>query len=78
MSVTVDVSKWITPAFSELLRRVALGEELIIAQGGEPIARLSPYRHEPRRPRVPGKAVGLEVSEAFFEPLPEDILRTFR
>ena len=78
MFVTIDVSKWTNPTFSDLLRRVALGEELIIAQGGELIARVSPYGRLTWRPRIPGKAVGLEVSETFFEPLPEDILRTFR
>lgn len=58
--------------FSKLLERVALGEEIIIARAGEPVAKLSPLA--PRRARTPGGAEGLRVSDSFFEPLPDDIL----
>lgn len=61
--------------FSELLERVALGEEVVITREGEPIARLS--RCERRGPRKPGGAEGLEVPEGFFDSLPEDLLRVF-
>lgn len=60
---------------SKLLERVALGEEIVIARAGEPIARLVPLA--PRRPRRPGGAEGLELTDAFFEPLPEELLRHF-
>ena len=61
--------------FSKLLERVALGEEIIIARAGEPIARLSPLTQ--KRARVPGGAEGLDVPESFFDPLPDDILKAF-
>lgn len=61
--------------FSKLLERVALGEEIIIARAGEPIAKLSPLT--PRKTRTPGGAEGLEVPESFFEPLPEELLTHF-
>ena len=50
------------------------GEEIIIARAGKPIARLLPI--EDRLPRVPGIAQG-KVTEAFFEPLPEDELKAW-
>ena len=52
---------------SKLLERVHAGEEVIIAKGGTPYARLMPL--EPPQPRVPGLLSG-EVEDAFFEPLP--------
>ena len=61
--------------FSKLLERVALGEEIIIARAGEPIAKLSPLISH--KNRVPGGADGLKVPEAFFEPLPEAFLKHF-
>jgi len=39
--------------FSHLLRRVRQGEQIVIAHGGHPIAKLVPYSgSEPRRPGV--------------------------
>ena len=55
---------------SRLLRRVALGEEIVISRGGEPIARLVPAT--PRRPRRLGLDEGrFEVPEDFDAELPE-------
>ena len=56
---------------SELLERAARGEEIVIAKRGKPFVRL--VRVEDRAPRVPGIAKG-RLTEAFFEPLPEDEL----
>ena len=61
---------------SRLLKRVAGGEEVVIAKAGKPIARLSPVA-------APGKRVlGLDkdqgfIADDFDAPLPEDILRDF-
>ncbi len=52
---------------SRLLERAHGGEEIIIAKGGKPYARLCPL--EPRAPRRPGLLSG-RVDAAFFEPLP--------
>jgi len=56
---------------SRLLERVQAGEEIVIAKGGEPCARLVPLdRRVPKRER--GTLKGLvKVGPAFFEPLPE-------
>ncbi|MFW5685410.1 MAG: type II toxin-antitoxin system Phd/YefM family antitoxin [Spirochaetota bacterium] len=62
---------------SRLLKRVALGEEVIIAKAGRPIARLTPYgEDEPER--VEGRDRGVfTVPDTFDEPLPEDVLEDF-
>ncbi|MDN5748099.1 MAG: type II toxin-antitoxin system Phd/YefM family antitoxin [Pseudonocardia sp.] len=61
---------------SELLRRVATGEEVTITRGGEPVAMIVPV---PRRgPRRFGADEGLfDVPEDFDEPLPVDLQRYF-
>lgn len=74
MSTTVNVHEAKTH-LSKLLERVALGEEVIIARAGKPVAKLSPLA--PRRTRTPGGAEGLRVPESFFDPLPQDILDAF-
>ncbi len=63
--------------FSKLLRRVARGEEIVIARSGQPIARLSPIQPA-LKPRVPGDAKGLfVVPDDFDDPLPPEIQRYF-
>ena len=62
---------------SEILDRVALGEEVVIAKAGKPAARLVPIRSEPRD-RVLGSGKGdFRVPEDFNDPLPEEVLREF-
>jgi prevent-host-death family protein len=58
--------------FSKLLLRVHAGEEIIIAKAGKPYAKLVPLKQVTKR--VPGIAKG-KVSDAFFEPLPEEELQ---
>jgi len=63
--------------FSKLLRRVARGEEVVIARAGHPVARLSPIK-PPLKERVPGDAKGLfVVPDNFDDPLPPEIQRYF-
>lgn len=65
--------------FAKLLERVAQGEEVVIAEGGTPIAKLVPIpvSMPSREPRMPGGAEGLVVSDSFFEPLPAELLTHF-
>ena len=58
---------------SRLIERVRAGEEIIIAKSGKPWVRLVPITEE-KQPRRPGIARGA-VTEAFFEPLPEEELQ---
>lgn len=56
---------------SKLLERVALGEEVIIAKAGAPVAKLIPFDTEPKT-RVFGSAKGeFTVPDDFNEPDPE-------
>lgn len=61
---------------SKLLRRVALGEEITIRNGGRPVARLVPPK--PTGQREFGRDRGLfEVPDDFDEPLPDEVLQAF-
>jgi prevent-host-death family protein len=55
---------------SRLLERAHAGEEIVIAKGGEPYARLVPLdARTPKRER--GTLKGhVDVGDRFFEPLP--------
>lgn len=55
---------------SRLLERVHAGEEIVIAKGGEPYAKLVPLsdRTAKREPGTLKNAV--EIGKAFFVPLP--------
>lgn len=59
---------------SRLLHRAANGEEIIIARGSKPVARLVPIG-EVKGKRTPGSLKGeLVVGPEFFDPLPDDEL----
>lgn len=61
---------------SELLRRVAAGEDIVITRGGEPIARLVPVQR--RKPRTLGRDRGLfQVPADFDAPLGDELLDAF-
>jgi prevent-host-death family protein len=61
---------------SALLARVEGGEEIIIARGGRPVARLVPLERVTRR--LFGLDAGLfEVPDDFDAPLPADIASAF-
>jgi prevent-host-death family protein len=61
---------------SQLLKRVAAGEEIVIARGGKPIARLVPVAGSRRRELGRDRGV-FEVPEDFDAPLPEEVLKDF-
>jgi prevent-host-death family protein len=61
---------------SRLLRRVACGEEIVIARGKEPVARLVPFKAPRRRTFGLDKGV-FTVPDDFDGPLPEDVLEDF-
>jgi len=62
---------------SRILSRVESGEEIIIAKAGTPVARIVPLKHKISK-RTPGTAKGrIALSEDFFKPLPEGILKEF-
>lgn len=64
---------------SRLLGRVEQGEEVIIARGRKPIARLVPVDRRERGGRRFGTLRGqVVVGKEFFEPLPEHELERWR
>ncbi len=58
--------------FSQLLARAHAGEEIILAKGGVPWARLVPL--EEATERRPGRYRSEDVPEGFFEDLPDEEL----
>jgi prevent-host-death family protein len=73
MAIKVNVHEAKT-TLSQLLERAHAGEEIIIAKGGTPYARLVPL--EAPRPRKAGLLKG-KLDDAFFEPLPDAELRAW-
>jgi prevent-host-death family protein len=58
--------------FSEILERVARGEEVVITDAGKPVAKLASI--EPDKPRWLGSAKGeFIVPDDFSDPLPNEI-----
>ena len=68
--ITVHAAK---TNLSQLLERAEAGEEIIIARGQTPVARLVPIAPKPKR--QPGLYPDTVVGPEFFEPLPEEELR---
>jgi prevent-host-death family protein len=62
----------------QVLERVAKGEEVLISDKGQPLARLTPLHSHSKRLRPGGMDRGrVEVSEDFDAPLSDDVLRDF-
>jgi prevent-host-death family protein len=60
---------------SHLLDATLAGEEMLIAKAGTPLVRLTPIA---AADRSPGAAAGkARMTDAFFEPLPSDVLAEF-
>jgi prevent-host-death family protein len=75
MAATVDIDDAKT-RLSELIERARSGEEMIIAEAGEAVARLVPEKT--RKLRQPGSAKGTFVNhDSFDDPLPDDLLDLF-
>lgn len=74
---TVNINQ-ATTELSHLLSRVALGEEIIIANQGIPIAKLVPFRTSSNRRASLGQDRGkFIVPDDFNNPLPKEILAAF-
>jgi len=71
MTILVNVHEAKTH-FSRLLEQAHSGQEILLAKAGKPYARLMPLERDTAK-RQPGRLRG-RVTEAFFEPLPEDDL----
>ena len=61
--------------FSELLRRVERGEEIVIARAGKPVAKLVPYTAP--APRELGRWAGQVVIAEDFDETSDDLVALF-
>jgi len=62
---------------SRLLKKVLMGEEVVISKSGRPIAKLVPYEEKPAD-RQPGRDRGIiDIPEDFDAELPGDIQGEF-
>jgi prevent-host-death family protein len=71
---TVTIHKAKTQ-LSKLLERVERGEEVIIARGKMPVARLVPYLSEQPKRGFGSMKGKVWLDESFWEPLPEEELK---
>ena len=63
---------------SRYLKYIEAGETILLCKHNVPIAEIRPLSQQRTTPRPLGTAKGqVKVPPAFFEPLPEDILRAF-
>ena len=70
--ITIHAAK---TRFSELIRRAEAGEEIIIARGDKPVAKLVPIPPAVAPKRQFGSLKGLvELDEAFWDPLTDEEL----
>ena len=62
---------------SRLIERVRAGEEIVIAKGGKPVARLAPLEQR-AKPRELGSMKGrIWIAKDFDAPLPDELLDLF-
>lgn len=62
---------------SRLIEAVEVGEEIIIARAGKPVARLVPVEQTVKPKRQLGLLNGVYNLDGFDDPLPDDILDAF-
>ena len=70
--VTVNVHEAKTN-LSRLLAQVEMGDEVVIARNGKPVARLVCYQQR-GRPQFGSWKGRIVVDDSFFDPLPEEEL----
>jgi prevent-host-death family protein len=68
-TVTIRTAK---TTLSQLLARVEAGEEIVLARGKHPIAKLVPYGCTARKRQFGALRGIVSVGPKFFEPVPED------
>ena len=72
MRITANVHEAKTN-LSRLLAQVEMGNDVVIARNGKPVARLVCYR-QPAKPRFGSWKSRIVVDDSFFDPLPEEEL----
>jgi prevent-host-death family protein len=67
-TVTIHTAK---TTLSQLIARVEAGEEIVLARGKVPVARLVPYQPPAPKRRFGALRGAVSVDSSFFEPLSE-------
>ena len=70
-TVTIHTAK---TNLSQLLARVEAGEEIILARGKHPIAKLVPFQPPPKKRRFGALRGVVTIGPEFFEALPQQEL----
>jgi antitoxin (DNA-binding transcriptional repressor) of toxin-antitoxin stability system len=70
-TVTIHVAK---TTLSQLVARVEAGEEIVLARGKHPIAKIVPYQPVGTKRQFGALRGIVSVGPEFFEPLPDDEL----
>ncbi len=73
-TVTIHTAK---TTLSQLLARVEAGEEIVLARGKDPIAKLIPFKPLPIKRQFGALRGIVHVGPAFFDPLSEQDLATW-
>ncbi len=73
-TVTIHTAK---TTLSQLLARVEAGEEIVLARGKHPIAKLVPFQPPQKKRRFGALRGVVSVGREFFEPLPEQELASW-
>jgi prevent-host-death family protein len=64
---------------AKLVARAEVGEEIVLARGKKPVARIVPVTLRPKHRRKFGSLKGkAKVGPEFFEPLPEEELKYWK
>ena len=78
--ISVNINE-IKTHFSSFLAKVSNGETVIVCKRNVPIAEIKPIAKLPNKRRPIGLAgkeyPDFKISDAFFDPLPEDIVAAF-
>jgi prevent-host-death family protein len=72
--VTIHATK---TKLSQLLKRVEAGEEIVLARGKEPIAKLVPFQSSATKRRFGALREVVSVGPEFFDSLPGDELQAW-
>ena len=72
--VTIHAAK---TNLSKLIARVEAGEEIVLARGREPVAKLVPVRAKTQKRRFGVLKGRIEIGREFFDPLPEGELKSW-
>lgn len=62
---------------SKIIEQACEGEEIVIARAGKPVVRLVPVEPPPNRRQFGALRGKATVDQRFFEPLPDDELRSW-